>query len=241
VPIVSEACCVCLRLLQFAQRASAQERAVRECGGERKMHVMSERNEILGTFCPQSCMLMLKPLVRQADAILMTAIRGPARRPVGARLPAYMPIIADGLSWLGIITYAPFALACPTRALPTSPAASQPVPKSCSASRRMPLQRFMDASARIDKNASLPLASRHTLTRLLSGRYYCCYCTSLHCGPALHKSANTTGETWPRRACHTLGSDLHRVQASLPSLTLTEAELPAALAAVACPSARVSC
>jgi hypothetical protein len=60
----------------------------------------------------------------------------------------------------------------------------QPIPKTCNASRRILLQRFMDPSARIDKNASLPLGSRHTLTRSLSGRFYCCYCTSLHCGAA---------------------------------------------------------
>jgi hypothetical protein len=59
------------------------------------MHVMSERDEILGTFCPQSCMLMLKPLVRRADAILMTTMRGPTRCTIGARRPAYLPIIAD--------------------------------------------------------------------------------------------------------------------------------------------------
>jgi hypothetical protein len=101
------------------------------------------------------------------------------------------------------------------------------------------LQRFMGPSARvIDKNASLPLGSRHTHTNLPTGLHCCCSCPSciaaLRCTTCQHARRNlaSTSPIAP-------GSDLQQVQASLPSLIPTEAELHAALAAVACPLARV--
>jgi hypothetical protein len=126
--------------------------------------------------------------------------------------------------------YAPFALALRLAH------GGQPIP-----SARMPvdgrLQRFMDPSARvIDKNASLPLGSRHTLNDGPTCPWppLLLFLSKLHCGTVLHNLP-----TRRRNLAIAPGSDLQQVQASLPSLIPTEAELHAALAAVAGPLARV--
>jgi hypothetical protein len=104
-----------------------------------------------------------------------------------------------------IIMYAPLALAPDSR----TTASQFPSPPMPVGGR---LQRFMDPAARvIDKNASLPLGSRHTHTKQPMA-----VIATVPVQVALrHRAAqpaNAPGETWPRRARIALGSDLQQVQ-----------------------------